>query len=37
MWTIVGFTIAGLIICLIGSFLLVTEDAENTATLREGS
>jgi len=35
MWTIIGFTIAGLIICLIGSFLLATEDAEDTATLRE--
>ncbi len=37
MLIIVGSTIAGLIICLIGSFLLITEDAEDVASLREAS
>ena len=37
MMIIVGTTIAGLIICLIGSFLLITEDAEDVASLREAS
>lgn len=37
MLIIVSTTIAGLIICLIGSFLLITEDAENVASLREAS
>ncbi len=35
MAIIVGSTIAGLIICLIGSYLLATEDAEDMASLRE--
>jgi drug/metabolite transporter (DMT)-like permease len=34
MWIIVGSTIAGLLICLAGSFLLATEDAEQMASLR---
>jgi len=37
MLLIVGSTIAGLIICLIGSFLLASEDAEDVASLREVS
>jgi len=37
MMLIVGSTIAGLVICLIGSFLLATEDAEDVASLREAS
>ena len=37
MAVIVGTTIAGLIICLIGSFLLISEDAEDVASLREAS
>jgi len=37
MALIVGSTIAGLIICLFGSYLLASEDAEETASLREAS
>lgn len=35
MMIIVGSTIAGLLICLVGSYLLATEDAEDMASLRE--
>jgi len=35
MMLIVGSTIAGLLICLVGSYLLATEDAEEMASLRE--
>lgn len=37
MWIIVGSTIAGLIICLIGSYLLGSEDTECLVCLREES
>jgi len=37
MMLIVGSTIAGLLICLVGSFLLATENAEDVASLREAS
>jgi len=36
MLIIVGSTIAGLVICLIGSFLLASEDTEGMVSLREG-
>ena len=37
MMMIVGSTIAGLIICLIGSYLLGSEDSEGLVSLREES
>ena len=37
MWIIVGSTIAGLLICLVGSYLLGSEDTEGLVSLREES
>ena len=37
MLIIVGSTIAGLIICLIGSFLIATEDTEGMVSLKDTS
>ena len=35
MWLIVGSTVAGLVICLIGSYLLASEDTETLVSLRD--
>lgn len=37
MWIIIGSTIAGLIICLIGSYLIATEDSEGMVSLKDTS
>lgn len=37
MWLIVGSTIAGLLICLVGSYLLASEDTEGLVSLKEES
>lgn len=36
-WIIIGSTIAGLIICLIGSYLIATEDSEGMVSLKDTS